>query len=401
MTLSQISTLLNNVIVPNIFGEGEDGSHNPITIAEDLRNVVDLGTAVASLSGSELKSYLGDLVTGIYKIYVDTRSYKDETYGLMLEDEAEYGGAIARIKASLMPASDSAILAPVSRADSGPDYHDGYFYGTTLSELVYSKDVIFKVKYSISTEMFKKACTSAEEMAKLVAIVEANIDTTIKNELNGLARGGIRKLILSAYQGGRYIQLFTTYNTEMGFTSSDPGYVDITTWKNDENFKLWCQTTILNLKKYLTDINKKYNDGSVPCFTPEGDLRVLALTEFGTALDVARASVYHAEMVDGLGEYRTINYWQNGTENMLPYVASGSLHDQIVEQVSDTPGSEYVTIDHIAMVLYDKYSAFMTEKLEKTTSEYVGAEDFTTFFHHICKSLSIDKRNSAIVLLLA
>ena len=398
MTLSQIATLLNNTIVPNIFGDGEDVSHNPITIAEDLRNIADLGTAVANLSGAELKSYLGDLVVGIFKIYVDTRSYKDETFGLMLEDEAEYGGAIARIKAQLLEASDSAILNPVPAASSGPDYHDGKFYGTSLDERIYSKDIIFKVKYSISTEKFKKACTSAAEMSKLVAIVEANVDTTIKNELNGLARAGIRRLILSAYQGGRYIPLFTKYNTEMGFTSSDPGYVSLTTWKNDENFKIWCQTTIMNLKQYLTDINDKYNDGTVPCFTPESDLRILALTEFGTALDTALSTVYHDTMVDGLGEYRKINYWQNGTKEMLPAVGSGSLHDQVVEQTGD---ATTVTIDHIAMVLYDKYSVFMTEKLEKTTSEYVGAEDFTTFFHHIAKSLALDTRNSAIVLTLA
>ena len=186
----------------------------------------------------------------------------------------------------------------------------------------------------------------------------------------------------------------------MGFTSSDPGYVSLTTWKNDDNFKIWCQTTIMNLKQYLTDINDKYNDGTVPCFTPEKDLRILALTEFGTALDTALSNVYHNTMVDGVGEYRKINYWQNGTKEMLPSVGSGSLHDQIVETIADS-GTTTATIDHIAMVLYDKYSVFMTEKLEKTTSEYVGAEDFTTFFHHIAKSLALDTRNSAIVLTLA
>ena len=400
MTLSQIATLLNETIVPNIFGQGEDVSHNPITIAEDLRNIADLGVAVANLTGDTLKSYLGDLVVGVYKIYTDTRSYKDETYGLMLEDEAEYGGAIARIKARLLTASDSAILNPIPASAEGPDYSDAKFYATPLDELIYSIDTVFKVKYSISTEKFKKACTNAADMAKLFAIVEANVDNTIKNELNGLARAGIRKLILSAYTGGRYIPLFTTYNTEMGFSSGDAGYVSLTSWKNDENFKIWCQTTIMNLKKYITDFNMKYNDGTVETFTPESDVRVLALTEFGTAIDTALSNVYHKEMVDGLGEYRTINYWQNGTKDLLPYVKSGSLHDQIVETTADAPASP-TTINHIAMVLYDKYSCFMTDRLEKTTSRYVGEEDFTNFYHHIAKSLSIDKRNCAIVLTLA
>ena len=38
MKFSQISTLLNNTLVPNVFG-GSSG----VTIAEDLSNVVDLG----------------------------------------------------------------------------------------------------------------------------------------------------------------------------------------------------------------------------------------------------------------------------------------------------------------------------------------------------------------------
>ena len=399
MTLTQIATLLNEKIVPNVFGDGKSGA-TPITIAEDLRNVVDRGTALSDLSAGDLKNYMNDLVVGVFDTFVDTRAYKDETYDLFISD-IEYGGAIQRIKAKLLSASDTAILALTPAASSGPDYTDGKFYGTEWDDKIYTKDVAFKIKYSISTEMFKKSFTSAAGVQKLIAMIEANVDNTLRVELNGLARGILRKLILSAYTGSRTIALMTVYNTKNGYTSSDAGYVDLTTWAQDERFKLFCQTLILELRKYITDMNDKYNDGSVPCFSPESDSRCVLLTEFAAELDVALSSVYHKELVEGLGAYRTINYWQNGTKDIIPYIKSGSMHDQIVEVTSDTPGSETTTINHVVGVIYDRYSAFLTNKLDKTTSKYVPEEDFTTFFHHVAKSCAIDPRNTSVALLLA
>ena len=405
MTLSQIATLLNTVIVPNALGQGEDVSHNPITIAEDLRNVVDLGTAIGSLSANDLKNYMNDLVVGVFDTYVDSRQYKDETYDLFIS-EVEYGGAIQRIKAKLLSATDTAILTldnaynPAGGSGNEIDYTDGHFWGTQWDDKVYTKDIAFKIKYSISTEMFKKSFTSASGVQKLIAMIEANVDNTLRFELNGLARAILRKLILSAQAGSRTISLMTVYNTKHGYTSSDPGYVSLTTWSSDENFKLFCQTLILELRKYITDMNEKYNDGTVPCFSPESDTRCVLLTEFAAELDVALSSVYHKELVDGTGAYRTINYWQNSTPDLIPYIKSGSLHDQIVDVTADAP-ADPTTINHVVGVIYDRYSAFLTNKLDKTTSKYVPEEDFTTFFHHVAKSCAIDTRNTAVALLLA
>ena len=389
MLYSQIATLINTVIVPNLFGQGESGG-SAITIAGDLRNVGDVGTALASLSADDLKDYMSNFAVGVFDTYVDTRSYKDETYDLFFSD-IEYGGALQRVKAKLYSASDTNILTlasandPVSGA-SAPDYTDGKYYGGVWDSKIYTKDIGFKIKYSISTTMFKKSFTSAEGVAKLVALIEATVDNSLRLELNG---------------GSRVIPLITTYNTQMGYTSSDPGYVSLSSWSTDVTFKLWVQTLMLELRKYITDYNEKYNDGTVPTFTPEEDARCVLLTEFAAQLDTALGSVYHTEMVSGVGKYRTINFWQNSTPDMLPVIASGSLHDQVKETETDGAGTKTTTIDHVVGLIYDKYSAFMTNKLEKTTTKYVPEEDFTTFFMHNVKSLAIDSRNTAVILTLA
>lgn len=399
MELTQISTLLNSTIVPNILGQGES-SGTPITIAEDLRNVVDIGTAIASMDADMIKDYMKQLAVGVYDTYVDTRRYKDDTYGLIAESY-EFGGILQRLKCKLTSASDSHILDPVPAASSGPDYTDAKFYGQTWTDNIYHIDTVFKIKYSISTEAFKKAFTSIEGVQKLIAMIEANIDTTLRVELNGLARGVLRTLILSANNGNRVIPLLTTFNNEMGYVSTDAGYVTLSNWKTSTPFKLWCQETILNLKKYMTDINEKYNDGTVETFTPENDVRSYLLTEFSTALNVALGGVFHDELVRGTGTYYEINYWQNSSPDLLPAIKSGSLHDQIVETETDGSGTKTTTVNHVVALFSDRYSGFLGTVVDKTTTKYVPEEDFTTFFHHVGKRANVDLRNSNIILTLA
>ncbi|MBQ1293840.1 MAG: hypothetical protein IIY21_07355 [Clostridiales bacterium] len=405
MTLTQIASLLNTKIIPNVFGQGVDGSSNPITIAEDLRNVVDLGTALSNATAAQFKDFQNLLAVGVVETYCESRSYREETYGLFT-NEIEYGGVIQRVKAKLLKASDSAILAldnaynPAGGAGHEVDYTDGHFWGAQWDSKIFDKTDVFKVKWSISNEMFKKMFTDAKGVQKLVAMIEATVDNTIKLELNGLARGCLRKLIQSAYDGGRKIQLITAYNTKMGLTSSDPGFITLANWSQSTSFKLFCQTLMLELRSYITDYNEKYNDGTVPTFCPESDTRCILLTEFAAELDVALGSVYHKEMVEGVGTYQKINYWQNGTVDLLPYIASGSLHDQIVETIADS-GTTTETIDHVVGVLFDSTACVITNSLDKTTSKYVPEEDFTTFFHHIARKYMIDTRNSAVVLLLS
>lgn len=401
MTNTQIATLLNTKIIPNYFGQGES-SGTPITIAEDLRNVVDVGKALSDLSASDLENFKGDLVVGVLDTYTDSRLFKDAdeaSYGLAMS-ESEYGGAIQRVKMKLLKASDSNILAPVDASNSGPDYTDGKYYGVPYNAKIYTITDSFKVKFSLSNDELKKSFTSAVGVARMVAMIEACVENTVRLELNSMARSVLRKMILSASQGNRVIPLLTTYNNKFNLTSSDPGYVTISNWSQDEHFKIWVQTLVLELRKYMSDYNEKYNDGSVPTFTPAEDSRAILLTEFAAELDVALGSVYHTEMVKGLGDYRTINFWQNGTKDILPTIASGSLHDQVVETIADS-GTTTATIDHVVALFFDRYSAFVSIEGDTMTVKPVPEENFHTYFKFYNRRYAIDPRNTNVILTLA
>ena len=403
MLNAQIATMLNTVIIPNYFGKGEDVSHNPITITEDLRNVVDLGKALNDLSVSDLENFKGDLVVGVLDTYTDAREFKSDdeaSYGLFVSSE-EYGGAIQRVKCKLLSAVDSNLLSLVDASNSGPDYTDGKFYGVPVDAKIYTKMDSFRVKFSISNNELKKSFTSAAGVARLIAMIEVTVRNTIALQLNSTARGVLRELILQAYNGGREVKLMTLYNTIFGFTSDDPGYVTLADWNQNETFKIWCQSTILKLRKGIADYNEKYNDGSVETFTPEADSRAIFLADFATDMDVALGSVYHTELVKGLDEYRTINFWQNGTTELVPMIKSGSLHDQIVEKVADEGASQVTTINHVVGLLFDRYSAFVTYELESMRAKPVIEEDFTTYFRDYTRRYCVDTRNTNVILTLS
>ena len=397
MLNTQIATMLNTVLIPNYFGEGKDGSNNPITITEDLRNVVDLGKAIADLSVSDLENFKGDLVVGVLDTYTDAREFKSDdeaSYGLYVSSE-EYGGAIQRVKCKLLSAVDSNLLSLVDASNAGPDYTDGKFYGVPVDAKIYTKMDSFRVKFSISNNELKKSFTSAAGVARLIAMIEVTVRNTIALQLNSTARGVLRELILQAYNGGREVKLLTLYNTIFGFTSTDPGYVDLTNWGQNETFKVWCQSTILKLRKGIADYNEKYNDGTVETFTPEADSRAIFLSDFATDMDVALGSV------KGLDEYRTINFWQNGTKELVPMIQSGSLHDQIVEKVADAGASQVTTINHVVGLLFDRYSAFVTYELESMRAKPVIEEDFTTYFRDYTRRYCVDTRNTNVILTLS
>lgn len=399
---TQIATLLNTVIIPNHFTG--DSENDGVTIAEDLRNVVDLGIAVDDLTADDLKSLGEDFAIGVTKNYFDIKAYEAQTYGMML-DENEFGGAVQRIKGRLFTASDShALNLQNAYADlSAPDYTDGKYYGLTTDAKVYTKSVGYKVKYSVGEEMIKKAFKSADEMRKFIALIENQVENTINLEMTSLAKAVLRKLALTC-NGSRKIALMTQYNTEFGLTGT-ANAITLSNWKTDSDFKIWCMNLIIALKKYMTDYNMKYNDGSVEVFEKASDLRTILLTEFDQALNTTKANVFHNELLSTGGVNETINFWQNGdVNNLIPTIASGSVHDQIVERVKDSGvgvADDVVTINHLVGIIYSRWSCGITSKLLKTSSKPVPEELFITYFNHMDKSYWIDERDSAIILTLA
>lgn len=377
MELTQISTLLNETLVPNYLGE-------EVTIAEDLSNVVELGTAISDLDGEEVKNFAGDFIVGVARNVFDTRNYRRDTYGLM-NDAREYGGVIQRVKSKLLSATDS----PIWTLESGQDYFDGTYYGIETEVKIYSKDTAFQVRNSIPTELYKQYFTSADGVRQFVAMIESTVDNTITVELNALAKTTLQQLIATA-NATRSISLLTLYNNLVGLT--DDNALTASEALHNAPFLRWCAEQIIRLRDMTQDMNEKYNDGTVPTFTPAEDLRVTLLSEFARAIEFnMEADTFHRDLVS-VGEYNVINFWQNASNSLLPSLG-------VTAEVKTVVGeNDPVTVTNVVGIIHDRLSAGLTARLDKITAQYIANGDYTTYFHHIANSRFIDTRNTAIIL---
>lgn len=391
MTLTQIASLLNNTIIPNCFG-GSAG----VTIAEDLSNIADLGKLIANLSKDDLKNFQNTYVTGIVENWCESRKYEPETYGIF-RDELEYGGAIQRIRARLYSAADSPImnLENYNIDNTSADYNDGHFYGPILSAKVYTDTITKMVIHSVPLEQTRKSFTNARDVSKYNAMIEATVQNTIAFEMNALAKGVLRKVI-QACNTSKKVQLLTLYNATMGYTSSDTGYVTLSNWKLSESFKLFCQEVIIRLKKAMTEYSVKYGDGTNECFCPPEDVRTILLEEFATQIDFAQSSVYHKELTD-IGDYRTIQYWQNGSTALMPEISATSVHDKVVIDNGTDPD---IVVGPIAGLIMDKLVCGITERMTKTSEDYIGKGDFITYYNHVAYSNWVNTSNACVMLTL-
>ena len=380
MKLTQVATLLNETIVPNLLGEGT-------TISADLSNIVDLGTALADVTAEDMQDFAKDLVVGVARNLFDSRAYRSETYGLM-NDAREFGGVVQRVKVRMFSASDS----PIWTLQNGTDYFDGTYYGADIDSKIYTKDTIFQVKNSIPVEKFKQSFTSADGVMSLISTIEQQVDNTITMELNGLAKTTLQQMIATSVASGQVIHLLTEYNTLAGLAGDDALTVD--TCLYNAPFLRWCAMTIVRLRDLTQDMNKKYNDGTIETFTPADDLRVTLLSEFARSIEFnMEADTFHNDLVS-VGEYNTINFWQNSSDSMLPSLG-------VTAEVKTNVGeSEPVTVSSCAGLIFDRYGAGVCARLNKTTANYIAPGDFTTYFHHVATSRFIDTRNTGIVLCL-
>lgn len=378
MKLNQIADLLNDKLVPNLLGQ-------ETTIAPDLSNIVEVGTAIADLDGTEFLNFAQTFAVGVARTDFETRLYKSSFYGLM-NDAREYGGVIQRARAkNFLDAVDSHIWT----LEDGQDYFDGKYHGTNLDIKIYSMDDAFKVVHSIPNEEFKQYFTSADGVSNLVALIESNVRNSVEVKLESLAKSTLQQLI--ATSADRTIHMVTTYN-DLFNPETD---LTTATCLHDASFLRWYVEQVLRLRDMIKDVNKKYNDGTVPTFTPADDIRVTMLTEVDKAIVCSMlADTFHKDLLS-IGEYNTINFWQNSSNALLPTLG---VTAEVKYQGEDD--AQATTISNIGTVIYDRYSCGMCARLSKSTSQYIGSDDFTNYYHHIANSRFVDTRNASIVLTL-
>lgn len=374
MTNKQISNFLNTAILPNMLGE------NSAPVAEDLSNYIDVGTKLSALDENTLKDFKKRLAVQISN-YVIERTL-EKKYFKMYKNAQEYQGALQRIVASgLLQTQDSHIINLVN----GQSYVDGKYYGVDIDSTIYTDVDTFKVPYSISDDDWKLFFTSMEDMRRVISLIYNAEQNTITAYLNALQKRLYMSMIENCHDNNRKLKLITLFNDKTdGEYTIEQIYADR---KLLAYFSDFVKSVVQKMKNYIADVNKRYNDGSVTTFTPKENIELVMISDFisdvknlGNPVDFSIPELNTDE----------ITCWQTTTDAMLP-----TLHD-----VSTITLSGDKIINDVIGIIYDMDCVGITTFLDKVTTEYIGAEGFTNYFHHLANRYFYDKRFGSVIMTL-
>lgn len=391
MTFKQIATILNNQFMKNEIPEGDSW----VQLAEDLSNFADWGVQVTTgMNADALLNAKKNIAVQIKNITI-ARILESKTFSIV-KDNITYEGAIQRIMSTgLLPAQNSSRR----NLTNGTSYIDGKYYGQALDARLYSDFDTFKIVNSVTDKEWELAFSDASEMRKVLGLMEINVENSIVSKLNALAK----RLLVSAIDNcvnadnPRVIHLLTGFNAK--HNSGSTAYTLATIYKDRDLTALfhdYVKGEVNKLVTYTQEYNKKYNNGEVEQFTPRDKVEIVLLTDFANDIK------YITDPVDynivGMPTYREITSWQTTTDSLNP-----SFSDVSTIKVVDTSaegGSR--TISNVVGFIYDTDGIGITSADgEKATSiEYVGAEGFTNYHHHVTNRYYIDDRLSSVVLAL-
>lgn len=367
MQITDLKALINDTL--NTVGQ-ETG-------ALETFNWIDTGKTIASLSPADFKTYLNKFALGVIKNVYDTRVWK-KTLDLSV-DYQTYEGIKQYVKASPMEASDVTMVALVD----GQDYNDRVYKDLNTSTLLTTKDFGFQVDWCVPQTELSFLFSSETSAMGYVAQIESAVANTFNRNKWNVQLSTLTKLVLDAVTGNRVVNLVTEYNL------THTPQVTTNTCLESVDFKRWACEIVANLREYMTDISKKYNDGSILSFVPSEDIRCTLLTQFSNALK--NVSNYESVPALSWGDYNTVNAWQSTGSALLPDLATcGAITDSVTSD----------TATNVVGVLYDVYAVSMTIKSEKVTSDYVPAGDFTKFFGSFIGQSFVNNMNNAVVLTL-
>lgn len=389
---------INYAITKNRMGlKTTVGESEVVMLAEDLSNFADVGKMISNADADTLKSFAKDVFTGIARNEFITRKYTAETHGIIKTVEA-YNGAIQRIAVKNIP---EVMESHARHLINGVNYFDGKFYGFDLDAKIFSDEFDFKIPYSIGYEDIRARFDDIAWVDKTVASIETAVHNALEIKLKGIADTLLNKAIVNAITDSRRVRLITKFNEYFGYTGTDAK-----TWaiiKSNETlmkqFTGFVSLVLGLVKKGLALFNSKYNDGTVPTFTPSENVNIVGLVEFMRVIDnFGYSNIYHDNMIDRENVHETL-CWQSVGADMIPLLTTtGTIKDGTftLDESGNVESETATTYDNVVMFMYDSDCMGACACLDKVGVENIGSELYNTYFHHYAIRQYLDERCGAV-----
>lgn len=390
MTVAQIYELMNNV-TGEILGESN-------IIAEDLSNVVDVGTQI--FNASDVDAYVKSLVNHIGKVIFVNRPYSGAVPSVLM-DAWEFGSVLEKISADLPEATENESWELEDRTSYDPNV----FYKPTVSAKFFNKRVTFEIDMSFTELQVKQSFSSAEQLNGFLSMLYANVDKAMTIRVDGLIMRTINYMIaatvkddyaaanINSKSGVKAINLLYLYNQRFNSGESDTPLTAADALTTPEFIRFAAFTMGLYANR-MSRITKLFNIGDKERFTPRDYLHVVLLNDFAQAANAyLQSDTYHDEFTR-LPDAEVVPYWQgSGTGYAFADVS------KVYAKLDEDSGA--YTVTGVLGIMFDRDALGVSNLDKRVTTNYNAKAEFYNNFYKFDCGAFVDTNEQAVVFFIA
>lgn len=384
MEVKQIYKIINSITSEDLGLES--------VLAEDLSNIVDIGTEV--FSSTSVDNYVKSLVNHIGKVVFVNRPYTGSVPSVLM-DGWEFGSVLEKITAELPEATENESW----ELTDGASYDPNIFYKPEVSAKFFNKRVTFEIPMSFTERQVKESFSNAEQMNGFLSMLYTAVDKSMTIKIDSLVMRTINNMVgetiyadyagasLSSKSGIKAVNLLKLYNTEYSksLTASAAIY--------DADFIRYASYQMGVYASRLTKISTLFNIGGKDRFTPADMLHVVMLADFKKASNVfLQSDVFHNEFTT-LPNAEEVPYWQgSGT--------SYAFSD--ISNIKITTSSEHsVDVSGVLCVMFDRDALGVTNLERRVTTNYNPKAEFFSNWYKFDAGYFNDMNENFVVFFVA
>ena len=384
MEVAQVYTLVNNA-TKEILGE-------TAVVAEDLSNVVDIGTEI--FNSNAVDNYVRSLVNHIGKVIFVNRAYSGSVPSVLM-DGWEYGSVLEKITAELPDATENESWELTDKTSYDPNI----FYQPKVSAKFFNKRVTFEIPMSFTEKQVRESFSSASQLNAFLSMLYNAVDKALTVKVDGLVMRTINNMIgetlhdeygsssMSEDSGVKAVNLLYLYNER--FDKELAADEAIT----DPDFIRYAAYQMGVYMTRLSKISALFNIGGKDRFTPADMLHVVMLADFKKAANVyLQSDVFHDNFT-ALPNAEEVPYWQ------------GSGLDYGFESISavnvKTASGNDVDATGILGVMFDRDALGVTNLDRRVTTNYNPKAEFYSNWYKFDAGYFNDTNENFVVFFVA
>lgn len=280
-------------------------------VAEDLSNVVDVGTAI--FNANAVDRYCKSILNKIGKTVFVNRVYQGAAPRNILRDAWEYGSVLEKLAMEMPEAQENETWSLVD----GASYDPNIFKAAKIYARFFNQKTTFEIQLSFTELQVKQSFTSVEELNAFTSMLYTGVENSMTVKIDELIMRTINnaaaQTLYTEFSGSGYgndskvkaVNLLYLYNQ----TVATPLTVDEAMVSPD--FIRYASYIINLYASRMKRMSTLFNLNARERFTPD-DRRVTVLhSDFvAAAKSFLYSGTYHDQFVALPSDFSEVPYWQ-------------------------------------------------------------------------------------------